>query len=73
MKNEPSSDVSSNKVHRTEVESVTDDLHEAFVLQVVMQGYSEQEVAQRFGWTEDKVHRTKKRALARLRGILDEP
>ncbi|MHB1684404.1 MAG: sigma factor-like helix-turn-helix DNA-binding protein [Bacilli bacterium] len=42
------------------------------VLDVVTHGYSERDLAERLGWTLSKVHRTKERALTKLRGMLNE-
>ncbi len=42
------------------------------VLDVVTHGYSERDEAERLGWTLSKVHRTKERALTKLRGMLNE-
>ena len=41
-------------------------------LDIVVHGHTEQEVAKRLEWSLSRVHRTKMRALAALRRMLDE-
>lgn len=42
------------------------------VLDIVIHGHTEQEMAELMGWSLSRVHRTKKRALTALRRMLDE-